>query len=161
MTRTGRRKPHGIRQRAGITRGERGSFAVELAILAPVILAFLVMVIDGGRLTWAGSRLQGAARDAARAVSINHNSGQQAFASAEQAMTDALANSGVDCDAPTLTLDPDPRTTAIGNDDTVSATVTCDVQFVMVGSHTLSRTQQSVVDRYRQVTTGPAGGGAP
>jgi Flp pilus assembly protein TadG len=150
-----------LRARLARAGGERGSFAVELAILAPVILAFLVMVIDGGRLTWAGSRLQGAARDAARAVSINHNSGSEAYASAQQAMTDALANSGVDCAAPTLLLDPDPRNEPIVNDQVVSATVTCDVQFIMVGSHTLSRTQQSVVDRYRQVTTGPARGGVP
>jgi len=153
-TTTGRRSPRWVRRRAGLARGERGSFAVELAVLAPVILAFLVMVIDGGRLTWAGSRLQGAARDAARAVSINHNSGQAAYNAALQAMNEALANSGVDCGAPTLTLNPDPRTAAIGNDQTVAATVTCDVQFIMVGSRTLSRTQQSVVDRYRQVTTG-------
>jgi Flp pilus assembly protein TadG len=139
---------------------ERGSFAVELAILAPVIIAFLVMIIDGGRLTWANSRLQGAARDAARAISINHNSGVGAYNEAFKAMTDALSNGGVDCGAPTLILNPDPRLVAIGNDAVVSATVRCDVQFVLIGTRTLTRTQQSVVDRYRQVTTGPNGGGA-
>lgn len=137
------------------TDGERGSFAVELAVLAPVLIAFVVMIIDGGRLTWAKSRLQGAARDAARAVTINHNSGQGAYDSANQAMTDALDNSGVNCGAPTLTLVPDPRTQAIGNGQTVTATVTCNVQFVMFGNQTITRSQQSVVDQYRQVTTGP------
>jgi Flp pilus assembly protein TadG len=117
------------------------------------------MIIDGGRLTWANSRLQGAARDAARAISINHNSGKGAYDEAFKAMTDALSNAGVDCGAPTLTLNPDPREVAIGNDAVVSATVACDVQFVLIGTRTLTRTQQSVVDRYRQVTTGPANGG--
>ncbi len=135
--------------------GERGSFAVELAVLAPVLIAFVVMIIDGGRLTWAKSRLQGAARDAARAVTINHNSGQGAYNSASQAMTDALSNGGVNCGAPTLTLVPDPRTDAIGNGETVTATVTCNVAFVMFGTRTITRSQQSVVDQYRQVTTGP------
>lgn len=132
---------------------------MELAILGPVIITFLVMIIDGGRLTWANSRLQGAARDAARAVSINHNSGQSAYNAALKAMNDALSNGGVNCGGPTLTLNPDPRTAAIGNGQVVNATVTCTVQFIMVGTHTLTRTQQSVVDRYREVTTGPANGG--
>jgi Flp pilus assembly protein TadG len=147
------------RVRAGT--GERGSFAVELAVLAPVIIAFLVMLIDGGKLTWTHSRLQGAARDAAREVSINHNSGQDAYNAAFQAMSTALATAGVDCGNPKLLLNPDPRTTVIGNDGVVNATVSCDVDFVLGGTHTLSRTQQSVIDRYRQVTTGPAGGTAP
>jgi Flp pilus assembly protein TadG len=135
--------------------GERGSFAVELAVLAPVLLAFMMIIIDGGRVTWAKSRLQGAARDAARSVTINHNSGQGAFDSANKAMTDALNNSGVNCGGPTLTLAPDPRNQAIGNGEVVTATVTCDVQFFFVGTKTITRTQQSVVDTYRQVTTGP------
>jgi Flp pilus assembly protein TadG len=135
--------------------GERGSFAVELAILAPVLIAFIVMVVDGGRLTWAKSRVQGAARDAARAVSINHNDGQAAYAAAQQAMTDALANSGVNCAPDPVVLTPDPRFTAIGNGETVTATVVCHVQFVMFGTRDITRQQQSVVDQYRQVTTGP------
>jgi Flp pilus assembly protein TadG len=136
-------------------RGERGSFAVELAILAPVLIAFIVMVIDGGRLTWAKSRVQGAARDAARAVTINHNSGEAAYQAAQQAMTNALANSGVNCTPDPVVLNPDPRVTAIGNGETVTATVVCHVQFVLFGNQAITREQQSVVDQYRQVTTGP------
>jgi hypothetical protein len=47
----------------------------------------------------------------------------------------------------------------IGNGATVTATVTCQVQFVLFGTETISRSQQSVVDQYRQVTTGS--GAAP
>jgi Flp pilus assembly protein TadG len=135
--------------------GERGSFAVELAVLAPVLLAFVLVIVDGGRLTWARSRLQGAARDAARTVTINHNSGPAAFDSAYQAVLGSLAGSGVNCADPALELVPDPRVVPIGSGATVTATVTCQVRFVLFGTERVSRSQQSVVDRYRQVTTGP------
>jgi len=142
-------------------RSERGSFAVELAILAPVILAFLLIIVDGGQLTWARSRLQGVARDTARAVTISHSTGGGAYDAANQAMLNALGNSGVNCRAPTLVLTPDPRDVAIGNGQMVQATVTCQVKFAFFGYQTITRSQQSVVDVYRQVTTGPGAGAGP
>src|SRR5262249_9617177 len=161
----GRRRPcdaHSLSARGRrLPGGDRGSFAVELAILAPVLLAFIVIIIDGGRLSVAKSRLRGAGRGAARAGTINHNSGGAAYDSANQAMLGSLASSGVNCLAPTLLLAPDPRVAPIGNGQAVTATVTCQVRFLGLGTRTITRSQQSVVDQYRQVTTGPGGAAFP
>lgn len=140
--------------------GERGSFAVEMAVLAPILILFLAVVIDAGRLTWANARLESAAQDAARAVSINHNTTQAARASAVTAAQAILASAGVTCvGGPRLTLTPDPAVQPITPGDPVKATVSCRVQLVVLGSRQLTRSVVSRVDRYREAPTFVGGGG--
>lgn len=50
---------------------DRGSFALELAILAPVILALFVFIWEAGQVVNAESRLQSASREIARDVTAN------------------------------------------------------------------------------------------
>ena len=120
--------------------GDRGSFAVELAVTAPVLLVVIAFIISVGRVTEGRALVQGAARDAVRAATINH------AGNSEQAAREAFAKAtaGMNCDP----LDLRPRQPA--PDTQVTATVTCRVT-TMWGSQSITRTAQSVTDRYRGV----------
>ena len=120
--------------------GDRGSFALELAVVAPALLLVIAFVVSVGRVTEARAQVQGAARDVARASTINHNG------NAERAATEAFARAtaGMDCRGMDLVPDqPQPG-------EVVTATVTCQVT-TMWGKQTIVRTAQSVADVYRGV----------
>src|SRR5438046_3178070 len=68
-------------------RDDRGSAAIEAAILAPPLLALLALAILGGRIETAGGAIESAAHDAARAASISRT----AAAAQTQAQTAAAA----------------------------------------------------------------------
>jgi Flp pilus assembly protein TadG len=51
-------------------RGDRGSLALELVILTPILVLFMAMLVALGRIVEAQGQVDGAARDAARAASI-------------------------------------------------------------------------------------------
>ncbi len=122
----------------GTGRGERGSFSVELAVLAPMLLVVISFIISVGRVTEGQALAQGAARDAARAATINHNG--NAAGAAQDAY--AQATRGRDCEALLL----NPRVPIPGG--TVTATATCHVN-TMWGRHTITRNARSAVDFYR------------
>jgi Flp pilus assembly protein TadG len=54
----------------GFAGDERGSMAAETVLLAPVFLIFLLFLVGAGRLVEAQGEVNGAARDAARAASV-------------------------------------------------------------------------------------------
>jgi Flp pilus assembly protein TadG len=127
------------RQAAGtVRRAERGSFSLELAVLAPALLLIISFIISVGRVTEGRALVQGAARDAARAATINH-AGNAATA-ARAAFTAATRNA--DCDALVL----DPLVPQPGG--TVRATVRCRFT-TLWGKQTVERTAMSAVDIYR------------
>ncbi|HLT82996.1 MAG TPA: TadE family protein [Phototrophicaceae bacterium] len=70
--------------------GERGSIAIELAFLAPVVLLILALIWGYGRVAWANGHLEAGTRDAAR-VATQARSLQEAQAAAERAVRDATA----------------------------------------------------------------------
>lgn len=119
-------------------RGERGSFSVELAVLAPTLLVVISFIISVGRVTEGRALVQGAARDAARAATINHNG--NAAGAAQDAYQRATA--GRDCEPLIL----NPQVPVPGG--TVTATVTCRVT-TMWGSQAITRNARSAVDFYR------------
>jgi Flp pilus assembly protein TadG len=122
------------------TDGDRGSFALELAAVAPVLLLVVAFVISVGRITEARAQVQQAARDTVRASTINHAGNARAAASAAF----AKATAGMDCDQ--MALDPDQP----GPGQVVTATVTCHVR-TLWQTQTVTRTAQSVADVYRGV----------
>ena len=126
------------RTRRGDT--ERGSFALELAVVAPALLLIIAFIISVGRVTEGRALVQGAARDAARAATINHNGSTAARAAAQDAFRSATQ--GMTCQP--LQLAP----AVIAPDVQVQATVSCTVT-TMWGRQTVERTAYSVVDRYR------------
>lgn len=70
--------------------GERGSIAIELAFLAPVVLLILALIWGYGRVAWANGHLEAGTRDAAR-VATQARSLPEAQAAAERAVHQATA----------------------------------------------------------------------
>ncbi|MGO4459972.1 TadE/TadG family type IV pilus assembly protein, partial [Streptomyces sp. M-16] len=56
-------------------REDRGSYSVETVILAPAIIALMLLMIAFGRITDASGAVDGAARAAARAASLEREAG--------------------------------------------------------------------------------------
>jgi len=71
-------------------RRQRGSMAAELAVIAPVLLVFLMLLAGLGRLIEARGAVYGAARDAARAASLQRTP-EAALDAARQAAEADLA----------------------------------------------------------------------
>ncbi|WP_069463772.1 TadE/TadG family type IV pilus assembly protein [Actinacidiphila rubida] len=84
-------------------RGDRGISTVEVVILAPVIILFVLVLVAFGQLVDGRGAVDGAARDAARAGSLQRDAGsamQEARASAEADLNDT-------CVSGTLTIHQD------------------------------------------------------
>ena len=82
---------------------ERGDAALELIILAPVLLALIALVIAAGRISVARGSVDAAARDAARQASLARSPGQARIA-AELSAQAALRQDGLDC-TPAVSVD--------------------------------------------------------
>jgi Flp pilus assembly protein TadG len=145
------------RLRAEPGRRDRGSMALEFAVVAPGLVLLLWLMISAGRVVDARSRVEGAARDAARAASINHDG--DPWGAAETAMTTSLQSSGTSCrGGPAMTYGATAPNGGGGHavpepGDRVDVTVTCDVH-VLLGdfSVTIRRTGSSVLDTFRGTT---------
>ena len=68
---------------------DTGSMAVEMILLAPVLVAFLLLVIAFGRYVAVRGEVEAASRDAVRAASLERSAGAAA-ASAQQTANAAL-----------------------------------------------------------------------
>lgn len=72
-----RRRPF----RAG-RRGDAGSMALEVTLITPVLVVFMLMVVAFGRLVWVRGQVEAASRDAARAASLERDLGSATDAAA-------------------------------------------------------------------------------
>jgi len=132
---------------------DAGNAALELIILAPVILILLGLVIAAGRTSVAQGSVAAAARDAARqaSISLTPSAAQTAALSSARA---ALGQDGLNCD-PVVTVNVSGFGVPVGEPANVQATVTCRVSLSnlvvpgMPGSKTLRATFQSPLDPYR------------
>jgi Flp pilus assembly protein TadG len=126
---------------------------VELVLVTPVLLAFLLLVVVLGRLTETRGDVSEAARDAARWASVARNA-----PGAERAATDAaratLSESSVTCRTLVVQVD----TTEFRPGGTVATEVTCTVDLsdlsvlALPSSRTITARFVAPVDRYRGVT---------
>jgi Flp pilus assembly protein TadG len=124
--------------RAATRRADRGSFSLELVVLAPVLLLVVAFIVSVGRITEGRAVVEGAVRDAARAATINHNGNAKAAAEAAY----AEATKGRHCGD----LDIRPAVPQPGG--SVRATATCEVNTIW-GTRRITRTSVSAVDIYR------------
>lgn len=131
----------------GRAAGERGSVSVELAILAPLVGILLACVVLVGRVQIARADLEGAARSAARDLSIARDP------------IEALATVRDDLDTTLDVGSPSCRTVVFApviSATEVSVTLTCtvDLQAAAVlpvpGTMDLSATATEIVDEYRE-----------
>jgi Flp pilus assembly protein TadG len=134
---------------------DRGSATVELVILAPTLLLFLLLAIYAGRVAMARQSVHAAAADAARTASIART--QAAAAGNARAAADAtLAAEGLRCLDTQVDLDTAAFAAPIGTPGTVAATVTCTVDLTdltvpgVPGSRRLTATVTSPLDTYRE-----------
>jgi Flp pilus assembly protein TadG len=133
-------------------RNERGSAAVELALVTPVLIALMLFVVGLGRLAGANGEVQAASRDAARAAA-NARSPRAAQEGGLSAAAATLQDRGVECRALSVAIDADE----FRADGFVSATVSCTVDLgdlTTIGfpaSKTLTSRFTAPVDRYRGV----------
>ncbi len=132
------------------SRGERGSVAVELAVIAPALVALLLLVVFAGRVSQADGDVWRAASAAARAASLRQDPTGAEDAARETAAANLHA-SGVACGNLETAVD----TSRFGAGGAVAVTVRCtasmaDVSLLGVpGSRTFTARSVEVIDRYR------------
>jgi Flp pilus assembly protein TadG len=139
-------------------RGDRGSAAVELAILVPSVLLFFAAVIVGGRYSLARQAGEAAAYDAARTASLARTEGD-ARTQAETAARNSYLAAGLTCDPLDAELvDPSGFQQPVGVAATVTVRVVCELQFADIampgvpGSFVIESSFTSPLDTYRSRT---------
>lgn len=100
----------------------RGSAAVELAIIAPLVILLLLLVVGAGRLVTARMDVSGAAHDGARTASLASDP-VGAAADAQSSVEATLGNHGVTCRSLAVSTD----TTSFRAGGWVAVDVTCSV----------------------------------
>ena len=129
---------------------ERGSVAVEVAVVAPALLFLMLLVVYAGRISEADGTVERAASNAARAASLRQDPGD-ATDDAQATATANLAAGGVPCLQATTAVDT--RDFAPGG--TVTVTVRCEASMADVtllgvpGRRTFTARAVEVIDTYR------------
>ena len=132
---------------------ERGSAALEITLITPLLVLILLFVVGLGRLAQARGEVDGAARDAARAASIARTPGG-AQTDAQSAAAATLADRSITC----ANLDVAVDTTQFRPGGNVIVDVKCTVKLsdlVGVGfgsDRDLHGHAISVIDTYRGVS---------
>lgn len=130
--------------------GERGSAAVELVLLTPLLVLVFLVVVAFGLLADARLVVADAAHQAARAASLARTE-KDARVQAEQAAGAALREAGASCTRPSVRL----STGGLAPGSTVTARVSCTVNLAgltgtgLPGHVPLKGTAFSVVDSFR------------
>jgi Flp pilus assembly protein TadG len=128
---------------------------LELAIIAPVLLALLGLVVMGGRFAMASTAITGVAGAAARDASLARNPAAARAAAVSSALA-TLAGQNLHCQgAPRVAVDTSGFAAAPGTPASVSVDVTCVV--VVNGlnvpglptTRTLHERAVSPIDSYR------------
>jgi hypothetical protein len=137
-------------RRLGRAAGERGSMALELVVLVPVlVLVVWLFGVYALRLAVANGDIEAAARDAARSASIARSAAGARAAAAASAAT-SLAGSGRVC----RSLRVAAGTADFRPGGTVSVTVTCAIRLAdlaplaLGGAKEVRQTYVAPVDPY-------------
>lgn len=85
-------------------RDERGAAAIELVLVAPVLLMVLLLVVGLGRMADARQQIESVAADSARAASLERNTAHSADA-ARAAAERSLGDAGLSCVALDVSVD--------------------------------------------------------
>jgi hypothetical protein len=144
-------------------RDERGNAALELVILAPVIVLLIGMVVAAGRTSIAQGSVDAAARDAARQASIAR-SPAGALAAAQASASSVLSGESLNC-TPVIEMRglDQAFATPVGDPASVTAVVSCTVSLSdllvpgLPGSKRLSGTFTSPLDPFRGRSPGSGG----
>ncbi len=131
-------------------RGDEGSVAAEMALIAPLLLTLLLLAVGTGRLVSARLDVADAAHQAARAASLARTP-TAATQAAQHAARSALDGAGLAC--PQLSVSSD--TAAFHPGGQVSVTLACTASLTDLtavpwpGDHTVTATFTSPLENYR------------
>jgi Flp pilus assembly protein TadG len=140
------------------TERDTGTMALELALLTPLLVAFMMVMVGLGRVVEAKSQVDGAARDAARAASLER-SRSQAHTAAEHAAEATLSGRKWCRKVPSTSVD----LSAWGPGGQVSVTVSCDIDLTglsLIGfrpSRTMTGNATAPIDTLRGIDEPPTG----
>lgn len=134
-------------------RSERGSVAVELALVAPAFALFLVFIIFGGRVAFSHQVVNSVAADAARAASISRTESAAKTAAAQVARTGLTGQ--ISCVSTGVVVNTAGFRRPVGTPASVTVTVTCDVKAADLGmpiieSIRVESMMSSPIDSYRE-----------
>ncbi|WBQ01815.1 TadE/TadG family type IV pilus assembly protein [Kribbella sp. CA-293567] len=139
----------------GTRRGERGTMALEMVILAPLLLVLFMFLLACGRYFQTSSLLENAARDGARSASQSRSLGD-AQGQVDAAVTRTMAQAVKSCqDSAGGTI-----TTGFAAGTALSVEVTCTINYHDLGllgiggNTTITKRFSSSVDPYRGVRDG-------
>lgn len=136
-------------------RQERGSVAIELAIIVPFVLLLILLVVAAGLVARATSTIDAAAFAAARAASISRTAGD-ARTQAQDVADTTMSSRGIRCAPQSTSVDTAGFAAPVGTSATVTVSLTCRVPLShltllpgLPGSHTVTSTATSSIDSYR------------
>jgi Flp pilus assembly protein TadG len=140
--------------------GSGGSMSLELAIMTPILVGFMLLMVSLGRIVEAQSQVDGAARDAVRAASIAREplaAGNAARLAARTTMSGRPDNGGARAEwcmgGPTTSVD----LTGWAPGGQVTVTVTCKVDLsglsliAVAPTKTVTGTATAPLDTLRRV----------
>lgn len=133
---------------------ERGSTAVELALLTPVLLAVLGLMVAGGRLVTTHAEVDQAAAHGARAATLAR-SPTTAQTAGTRAAHQELAQQGLHCQRAEIRVDTTHFAAPLGQAGQVRVTTACTVPLAdltvpgLPGSVRLPATFSSPTDPFR------------
>lgn len=135
---------------------QRGAVSTELAVLAPLLIGFMLLVVFAGRVAQAEGDVAHAAHEAARAASLVASPAAATEAGEETAAAN-IATGAVGCRHLNVVVD----TGDFGAGGQVVVTVTCEASFADIamlavpGSRTFTATAVEVIDTYRADSGSP------
>ncbi|MCM2424178.1 TadE/TadG family type IV pilus assembly protein [Streptomyces sp. RKAG293] len=145
-------RPHRLRIRS--EHRERGSYALETAVLAPVVIGLLGLMVAFGRVVDAEGAVDSAAHAAARAASLERD-GEHAQSQAQTAADRSLEGDGITCQTSSVLVDTGGFSLDVGTEATVTVTISCTANLADIGlpglpgSKTLTSSWTSPIDTYR------------
>lgn len=128
---------------AGSGRNDRGISTIEVVILAPVIMLFILVLVGFGQLVDGRGAVDGAARDAARAGSLQRTQSgamQQATEAAKADLADTCVGGTLDVTQTSPGFDPDTLFTV---------QVSCTIRGLDL-HRTITSSASSPLDPYRR-----------
>jgi Flp pilus assembly protein TadG len=132
--------------------GDDGFSTLELVIITPFLLAFVLLVVGFGRVTHGRQEVQQAAAAAARAASLANTPAQAQTAAQQEAAAD-LAQAGISCQSPSP---PTVDTSQFHAGGQVEVTISCvtnlsDLTVVGFPGHkTVTASATAPLEQYRQ-----------
>lgn len=133
---------------------ERGSAAIEIAVLTPILLLVLAFAVYAGRYAHATTTVDQAAYAGARAASIARTPAQ-ARIDARNAVDAALTQSGTTCASLSVTIDTHGFASPMGTPAATRVTITCTIPIRDLtlpgigGSRAVTGTATSSIDNHR------------